>query len=149
MNLVVVILQQDMAAITTCKVLCLGKLTVRYDGVPHIVTLLILEELLTIHPMLYMVALNNDTCGIPAILVDILPAATGDKVIQRTKTTVIIETSLCIGVLIIVKNLELATYATILADEVLDTTVCTWCELVVDRELKAVLLLLGNDVAST
>ena len=68
MHLIIVILQQDMTTIATGKVLYLGKLAVRNDRIPHIVILLILENLHSIEPLLNVIATNHNAGGIPIAL---------------------------------------------------------------------------------
>ena len=101
-----------------------------------------------------MIALHNNHSGVPFIEFEWLVVGCRDKVVKRTEFAVALHTKFCIGVEIVVENLEFTSdsrpfaFVEIGVNEILDTAVGTGSDFEVDFQDEVGILRGCDDVAA-
>lgn len=125
------VLKQDVALGVVAEVVPVLVFAVGHERVPHLVAALIFQHFLAVEPVLHMVAAHDDGGGVPSTDVERLFLGSRDEVVERRELAVALHSEFCVGVALVVENLELAADGRSLTlvlrrvDEVFDAAVCS------------------------
>ena len=147
------VLQEDVT-VGVAEVRPVAILAIGHQGVPHLVVALIFQQLDAVEPVFHMISLHNHHSGVEVVEVKGLFVRRRDEIVERTQLAVTFYTQFGVGVIVVVKYLELASDGRTLAfvhirvDKVLNSAVRTLGDLEIYRQDEVLILADGNNIAT-